>query len=262
MDFQRYLLSKVSVDDRALHPRLIGGLRERWPAGGRVLELGAGIGTMAERLRRQGFGGVRYHLLDSLPENLNQARTRLGPGDGDWSFEYLTQDLQDVLATESGPWDAVVAHAFLDLFDLPALIPRLARLGRPGTPFLLTLNFDHATGWRPSHRLDQRVLAAYHGTMNPKGVGAQLFDLLPAAGLSLVDAAASDWAVWPRAEGGYPALEAEFLNFLLDFFEGSLQAHPDLQPGELAEWIAYRRGSVARSEAVFWAHQWDFLAVT
>lgn len=262
MDFARYLLSKVGVDDRALHPRLLEGLRRYWPAGGRVLELGAGVGTMAERLRRLGLAPVRYTLLDERADNLEAARRRLEPDTGGWSFEFLPQDLDAFLDSGPQPWDAVLAHAVLDLFDLPALVPRLKALGRPGTPFYLTLNFDHATGWRPAHPADAAVLAAYHGTMNPGGRGSQLFELLPAAGWTLMDAAASDWAVWPRAGGGYPPGEAEFLGYLLGFFEQSLTGHPALAPGVLSEWLTFRRAAVDRSQAVFWAHQWDVLALT
>ena len=56
-DFQRYLAAKRSVDDRALDRRLLdrladGAVRAADDGDGplRVLEVGAGVGTMVERL--------------------------------------------------------------------------------------------------------------------------------------------------------------------------------------------------------------------
>lgn len=60
MDYVRYLQAKRSVDDRAINPDVlhtfIRSLRDR-PASKnelRVLEVGAGIGAMLERLLRKG----------------------------------------------------------------------------------------------------------------------------------------------------------------------------------------------------------------
>ncbi|MFT4910231.1 MAG: hypothetical protein ACI9TI_001401, partial [Natronomonas sp.] len=73
-DFRRYLRAKRTVDDRALDRRLVGILRdrlaERADAGEgpiRVLEVGAGIGTMPARLLEWDVlppGEIRYVALD------------------------------------------------------------------------------------------------------------------------------------------------------------------------------------------------------
>ena len=51
--FPHYLLSKQSVDDRALNQHVLNELRRRLPAQPiRIMEMGAGIGTMLRRLMR------------------------------------------------------------------------------------------------------------------------------------------------------------------------------------------------------------------
>src|ERR1700750_875591 len=50
-DYARYLAAKTTVDDRALNRNVLAELRRLLPAGApRVLEVGAGLGTMVARL--------------------------------------------------------------------------------------------------------------------------------------------------------------------------------------------------------------------
>ncbi|MDE0464822.1 MAG: hypothetical protein OXH93_20555, partial [Caldilineaceae bacterium] len=58
--------------------------------------------------------------------------------------------------------------------------------------------------------------------------------------------------------GGYPADEAYFLGCILHFVESTLSGHPELDGGEFGEWLALRRGQVARGELVYVAHQLDY----
>ena len=47
--YARYLAAKTTVDDRALNRHVLAELRRLMPAGApRVLEVGAGLGTMAQ----------------------------------------------------------------------------------------------------------------------------------------------------------------------------------------------------------------------
>src|ERR1700759_4583271 len=65
--YARYLAAKTSVDDRALNRHVLAGLRRLMPAGApRVLEVGAGLGTMVARLMDWGVVGTsEYILLDA-----------------------------------------------------------------------------------------------------------------------------------------------------------------------------------------------------
>jgi hypothetical protein len=58
--YARYLAAKTTVDDRALNRHVLAELRRLMPAGApRVLEVGAGLGTMVARLMDWGVGRRR-----------------------------------------------------------------------------------------------------------------------------------------------------------------------------------------------------------
>jgi SAM-dependent methyltransferase len=299
--FPRYLAAKKSVDDRALNRHVWETLRRSLPPASpaplRVLEVGAGIGTMLERLLEGGLlSHARYTALDALPENIAAARSRLSAWAGRhgyWAAEtpvglqlersglrvevaLLPVDLFDFLRERSGQsWDLIIAHAFLDLMDIPATLPRLFSLLRPGGLFYFSLNFNGLTVFEPPLPQDERILAAYHRSMDerltdgkPSGdsrAGRHLFAHLQNAGAHILDVGASDWVVYPRPGGvitqddPYPDDEAYFLYFILHFFEESLSARPDVPPGDLAAWLAARRFHVERGELVYIAHQLDFV---
>jgi SAM-dependent methyltransferase len=296
--FPRYLSAKRTVDDRALNRSVWKSFRQALgelaqPA--RILEIGGGTGAMFQRL--VGWGALRdghYTLLDESDENIAAAHQSLP----DWGQEQgwlaskrgeqlqftnagscldldlVTGDLFDfILRSQQAPaWDVVVAHAFLDLVDIPRTLPLLRSLARPGSLFYLTINFDGLTAFEPviDARLDEQIVRLYHQTMDdrlsnglPSGdsrSGRHLFSWLPQSGFEILSAGSSDWTVYPCA-GQYQDDEAYFLNCILHFFEESLSQHPELSPQHLAGWLARRREQLARGELVYLAHQFDFLAV-
>ena len=65
--YARYLAAKTTVDDRALNRPVLAELRRLMPAGApRVLEVGAGLGTMVARLMDWGVVSAgEYILLDA-----------------------------------------------------------------------------------------------------------------------------------------------------------------------------------------------------
>ena len=76
-DFTRYLAAKKTVDDRALNKDVWRMLRDHLPPEPAIIEVGAGIGTMAERLVEQGFiSRGRYTAVDQNPDNITIARQR------------------------------------------------------------------------------------------------------------------------------------------------------------------------------------------
>ncbi|MCB0289381.1 MAG: class I SAM-dependent methyltransferase, partial [Calditrichaeota bacterium] len=90
-NYQRYLSAKKTVDDRALNRAVwermilaLTGKDLRHPL--EVLEIGAGIGTMAERFLGAAPGGeIFYRAIDVSAENIREARERLtvwGEGNG------------------------------------------------------------------------------------------------------------------------------------------------------------------------------------
>jgi len=286
--FPRYLLSKQSVDDRALNKDVLAALKANLPEEPlTIIEVGGGIGTMLARLLRWAVvSHVDYTLVDEMPENIDFARTWLPAWAKETGLEAeqvsknelhifgakrnisvkLAQaDVFDFIEQRPAPADLLIAHAFLDLLPMPESLPKLFSL----TKYLawLTLNFDGVTSLEPviDPELDAKIERLYHETMDtrPSGgdsrSGRHLFGHLKQAGAEIVSAGASDWAVYPL-EGQYPADEAYFLQFILHFFEQSLGNHPALDKATFANWLKKRRGQVERGELVYVAHQMDFLA--
>src|SRR5437868_5599619 len=73
--YARYLAAKTTVDDRALNQHVLAELGRLMPAGApRVLEVGAGLGTMVARLMDWGaIGAGEYILLDADTELLDRS---------------------------------------------------------------------------------------------------------------------------------------------------------------------------------------------
>src|ERR1700745_4403005 len=74
--YARYLAAKTTVDDRALNRQVLAELCRLMPAGApRVLEVGAGLGTMVARLMDWGVVGTgEYVLLDADRQLLDDSR--------------------------------------------------------------------------------------------------------------------------------------------------------------------------------------------
>ena len=176
----RYLAAKKSIDDRALNRHVRETLRqallrfpEREPL--QILEIGAGIGTMLQRVVEQGllFGPAVYVLSDSDPEQLVAARAylskwarsqgrpltwtgknrgRLRTTDAEVSIELLAADARTLAGRTGvpGPYHLLVAHAVLDLLDFPTILPGLLQQLNPNGLAYLTCNFDGETLFLPA----------------------------------------------------------------------------------------------------------------
>ncbi len=286
--FPRYLLAKQSVDDRALNKDVLAALKASLPEQPiRIIEAGAGIGTMPARLIRWGvLQKADYLLVDERAGNIEAASvwiprwaTEAGLGverneanqlrvfDGSRDFHVTLEqaDIFDFIQKGTTPADLLIAHAFLDLLPMPESLPKLFTL----TKFLawLTINFDGVTTFEPTidAALDEQIEQLYHETMDarPTGgdsrAGRHLFSHLTSAGAEILAAGASDWVVH-AVDGKYPDDEAYFLHFILHFFEESLTGHKDLNASDFADWLSERRAQIERGELVYIAHQMDFLA--
>jgi hypothetical protein len=73
--------------------------------------------------------------------------------------------------------DLILAHAFMDLVDLPTELPRLLSLLRPGGLYYFTLNFDGGTIFYPAidQQFEELLIKLYHQNMDNReeGTGAQ-----------------------------------------------------------------------------------------
>jgi len=296
--FVRYLAAKKSVDDRALNRHVWETLASGLPAGTaasplRALEIGAGIGTMLERaLDWELLTNADYTAIDAQAENIATARQRLV----DWSSQRGCQavktgdrlmlermgqrisvdleaaDLFDFIRRHQGrrAWDLVIAHAFLDLVDIPSSLPKILSLLSPGGLFYFTINFDGATLLEPlvDPVFDDLVQQLYHRTMDERitggaasgdsRAGRHLGAQVVQAQAESLDAGASDCVVLPEA-GRYPADEAYFLHFILHTLYTALRGHPELDTRRFEAWTARRHQQVEQGELVYIAHQIDFV---
>ena len=271
--FPRYLSAKKTVDDRALNAHVWQTLRQQLPEQPRILEIGAGIGTMVERLVEQQFiSSASYTAIDSQVENIHTAQQRLADLPETINLTLEAIDLFDFIWREQGKqqWDVLIAHAFLDLMDVPATLPQLFSLLKPGGLFYFSINFDGVTTLEPmiDPILDAKIEQLYHQTMDervtdgqPSGdsrSGRHLFAHLREAGAQILAAGSSDWVVF-AGEGGYPADEKYFLQFIVETLHRALAKNPALDEVLFSDWIAKRKAQIETGELVYIAHQLDFV---
>lgn len=287
--FTNYLLSKQSVDDRALNQHVFTELKKILPVSPfTIIEVGAGIGTMLVRLLRwrvdiQG----EYILVDEMPENITyaaswvpawaQEQNYIVTKINDTSFR-LTKDTQDILVhlvccdvfdfinSRPEPADLLIAHAFLDLLPMPESLQKIFSIIKQGGHAWLTINFDGVTTLEPSidPDFDREVEKMYHHSMDTRltggdsQAGRHLFSHIKASEAELIAAGASDWVIYP-VDNHYLYDEAYFLHFILHFFELSLAEYPGIDKERFQQWLLGRRTQIDRAELVYIAHQSDFL---
>jgi hypothetical protein len=285
--FPHYLLSKQTVDDRALNKDVINALRSHLPPQPvTMIEVGAGIGTMLKRLVEWNILCTgEYVLVDAMEENIAYARAWIphwamaaglsvewigpaqlricGPG-RDLLIRLECADVFDFIQENRDPADVLIAHAFLDLLPMPHGLEKLLHLTK-GLAWL-TINFDGLSTLLPEidRAYDQKIETLYHLTMDARSIGGdsrtgrKLFEHLRGIKAGILAAGASDWVVH-ASDGKYPADEKYFLQFILRFFEDSLQGCHELNGPVFKDWLARRHEQIERGELVYIAHQMDFL---
>jgi SAM-dependent methyltransferase len=268
-EFHRYLRTKRAVDDRALDRGLVdelrAGLAGRAVASEgplRVLDVGAGLGTMLARFLEWDVlpaGAIEYTAVDvdertvaAIPDylsawaaergieatiadsgtNADAPRVELPGPERTVTVDPVVGDAADFAARSDREYDLLVGAALLDLVELdrlPALLSALA----PGGYWYFPITFDGVTRFLPTHPADGAVERAYHRHMDEKPggdsrAGSHALDRLARMdGASVVGAAGSDWVVRPvdgegESEGAYPGDEAFFLRYILATVESAL----------------------------------------
>jgi hypothetical protein len=293
--FPKYLLAKQTVDDRALNLRVFETLKTDIAnltssrSHIKIIEVGAGIGTMIARLVRWGFfrKDTHYLLVDELAENIVFARDWMHRWANEYGLrheqeedvlrlwvdrevcvtvQFVQANVLDIAHLETIQSDVLIANALLDLLPLPDGLHRLLKLVKPNGLAWLTINFDGVTSFEPcvNTALDNLIESLYHQTMDSRATGGDsktgrhLFAHFKHVGAEILAAGSSDWVVHSH-HGRYPADEAYFLYFILHFFESSLGEHPQLEKASFSRWLQTRREQIDRGELVYIAHQIDFL---
>jgi|SRR5258706_13163276 len=286
--FPHYLLSKQSVDDRALNRVVLDALKINLPSPPiHIIEVGAGIGTMLARLLHWDIvTRLDYVLVDKMKEDIEMAREWIPRWASEAGFDteetrddqlrvfdkthdvhvrFIHADVFDFIREKPAPADLLIAHAFLDLLPMPESTPKLLSLTQ--NLAWLTINFDGVTSLEPTIdvELDKQIERLYHATMNTRMTGGDshtgrhLLSSLQRLGTEVLAAGASDWVVYAN-NGKYPADEAYFLHFILHFFEESLTGQPGLDSIAFSNWLKERRAQIERGELVYITHQMDVLA--
>lgn len=271
--FSRYLAAKRTIDDRSLNEYVWQTLQAALPAKPlAILEIGAGTGAMLNRLAHRGYpgdGGL-YTAIDRDLSTVTEARRRFDAQALSFRLELESIDVYEFIEREKGhrAWDLLIAHAVLDLLDVPRVMPGLLSLLRPGGFFYFTINFDGLTILEPEidPAFDKQVVDLYHRTMDERRIdgrlagdsraGRRLLTQIPASGGEILAAGSSDWIIMPVRDS-YPADEAYFLHHILHFFESSLSGDPGLDQRRFKTWLAGRRAQIDAAELIYLAHQID-----
>lgn len=291
-----YLAAKKSIDDRALNRYVWSALCQALPQTtgtepANILEIGAGIGTMLMRIVDWGLliGPATYLATDCDAGHLEFSRNALAA----WAekrgytlqwpeqqrgrfctaaaeislvFEAVRAEEMACRTESRGTFHLVVAHAVLDLLDLPAVWPGLlAQLTGNGLAYC-TCNFDGATHFLPEYpgEEEQEILRRYHASMEARLTGAsrtgrRLLSLLQGPGLELLAAGSSDWVIHPRNET-YSEDEVVFLHALIATVEEELAGKSGPAPSGLAAWARTRHRQVEAGTLTFLARNLDLLA--
>lgn len=304
--FTRYLEAKKGIDDRSLNSHVwhalvqrLGKIKSSPDKPIRILEVGAGIGTMIERmLDAKLLNFAIYTAIDMSEKNkirayeLMQAWAashdmRFGESSGgNWDLvgvnnrieiRFKNEDFFDFASRKMERFDLIIANAFLDLVDIRASLPLMSELLEKGGLFYFTINFDGLTVLEPAidEEIDDLILNLYHKTMDERLVngklsgdsrsGRHLFSCLREAEMQIIDAGASDWVVFPE-ENGYRQDDSYFLHFILNSIRQALigramQDSSELDPARLNDWICKRHNQVDNNELIYIAHQIDFVGI-
>lgn len=290
----RYLAAKKGIDDRALNREVWNTLVRALPEstageGTRVLEIGAGIGTMVERTIEWGLlkGAGLYLATDQAADHIRTARERLhhfalargeavrwdgeergvlthAGGEMDLVLKRITAEELARGQRPAPPFHLLIAHALLDLVDFRALLPQLFPQLQTGGLLLLTCNFDGETIFLPDGpgTVEEEIIRRYHASMEERVTGAshcgrRLLAFLEEQGLEILASGPSDWVIHPQ-QGGYGRDEEFFLHTMVDTVEQEL-AEPSPPPG-LKAWARTRRRQIEAGELSFMARHLDCLA--
>ncbi|HEU0238846.1 MAG TPA: hypothetical protein VFR11_06135 [Micromonosporaceae bacterium] len=203
--YARYLAAKKTVDDRAINRHVLGELRRLMPAAEpRILEVGAGLGTMVARLLEwRVISAGEYTVLDVDRQLLDDCRgwlsgwaserglsvEQLGDGVrlGDVRVRLVEAEIGDYVGggqhgvggshvaggnhgagSDGALADVLIANAVLDLVDVPTALPGLLRLLAPAGLYWFTINYDGETIFQPDHPLDDEIMRAYHRDMDER----------------------------------------------------------------------------------------------
>ncbi len=264
-DYVAYLDIKKAIDDRSLNAdvwqSMLKWLGEKCDQHDsiQILEIGAGIGTMIERLLEQ-LTPVRvtYQAVEPEPAFMSAARNRLQRWAQNHGLVFSEIDSNDWVLTGNdseyrinwicaeagnlntsvapGTCDLLIAHAVVDLLPVPELLPRLMEKLNEHGAYYFSLNYAGKTTFDPEHPSDSVLMQAYNRDMDKRHqqgnwqaslTGKKLGTWLRDQGHRILAEGSSDWQL-----GGE---DSDFIENILDTINKALSGDK-----ALASWYEER----------------------
>ncbi len=237
----------------------------------RIAEIGAGTGTMIDRLREWGvldpatLRGRRVQY-DAWEMNADTAALLKARVEGTAEIHVGRVHVGDVRERRSDEqFDLVIANAVLDLFAPSVMADLIDAMLTPSGLLYASIVFDGVTLMEPTidPAVDAEVLQLYHRSMT-QGFGRRHVWALHDAGFDIRGIGSSDWIIPPRREG--PTEDERILvETILEMMEHSVTeqitngGESAINVNDLSRWITLRREQLHRGALLFEAHQLDFL---
>jgi len=289
-DYVDYLDLKKSIDDNSLNPQVWQAMAS-WATSQqqhdqtlRVLEIGAGIGTMIERLLDSGLLYSCEYTAVELEHGFRDAamqRLQLWADRHGYAFEQQQTSLWSLSCTDRkivinwiqgdalqigqqfGPdtVDMLIGHAVIDLLPVPECMPDLLSCLSANGAFYFSLNYAGETLFLPPLAADQKIFRAYNNDMDkrfpaldwqPSRTGHLLGQWLTEKGHRIISEGDSDWRL--QSAPGLPT--NLFIANIIDTMETALEKMPGL-----GDWLAVRRQQLEMGLLQFCASNRDCFGI-
>lgn len=273
-DYVQYLAVKKNIDDRSLN-KTVWLEFSTWlktESEGKetlkVLEIGAGIGTMVERLLDAALLlNCHYIAIEPEAEFKNAALERLSAwasknnckftfdSEGLWlissnklklTIEWHMSSANEIDANfAKDEFDLLLSHAVIDLLPVPEIMPSILDKLKAKGAYYFSLNFSGETDFYPEHESDREISQNYHADMDsrfpdldwqPSLTGSALPNWLKKYGCQTVIKGESDWQLGEfEALGRLREEDSLFLRNILDTIKKALSGLPILD-----DWLRVR----------------------
>lgn len=196
-DYIKYLDAKKAIDDRSLNKEVWNEFsgwvksRKSETENFKVLEIGAGIGTMIERLLDASLL-TKCHYIALEPEGpfkeaaklrlqawaeirgltfrVRSSNSWLLSGDGlDVTIEWLVKSAENITNLfKDKSFDLLLSHAVIDLLPVPDIMPNIIKKLQEQGAYYFSLNFSGSTKFDPQHKHDDVISRHYHADMDKR----------------------------------------------------------------------------------------------
>jgi len=291
-DYARYLTGKKIIDDVSLNSSVWTAMCS-WLKSRRdevtpvhILETGAGIGTMIERLLDAGLPGQYIYTTVELEPGFQKvacARLQAWSQSHDYNFftknnqvfllennlnkieiNWITGDIVKIMDEFTpGSFDLIIGHAVIDLLPVPLCLAGLLECIDSEGAFYFSLNYAGETVFQPSHPDDGAIFRAYHDDMDRRfprtgwrasQTGRRLGQWLVEHGHQVVAEGPSDWHL--RSRPDQAVTTNLFIADILDTIEDALAGFTGL-----TEWLITRRRQLETGELQFRAANRDYFGL-